>query len=566
MNRTSPTDQLDNRLSRWTWAIVCVGILLRVFRFILALPMNGDEARVGLNIIQRGYRDLLHPLNYAQVAPVGFLWGERAFYQMLGMSEYAMRLLPLLVGIAALLLFAIWARLLLRPPAAFIAIGILAVGQFVVQHAVEMKPYGFDLLTSLLLLVPATLFLLRRQDRWLGLLIVLAPLTLAFSYPIAFIAGAIAVTLGLQLPQMSWRSRSLVALFGLVLAGGFLLVFLQISNGQYQQTNVVMNEYWKNAFPPRNFLKLLVWLVDVHTGNLFSYPIGGKNFGSTGSFLLFLCGIYFWISRDESARATGVGSASRTVLEMPENAVRSAEATKSSASDHANLVTDRRGPVIWLALLPFLFTLIAAALHRYPYGQSERCGQHLAPAIALLMGVGGAGLLERFAKTSWMQFRAAGTVFIVLLLLAVGVLINNTIHPGTREHFASREIAQSLLRESSAGATIAVLEPRDQTTANVQWYLCADDRVIWNAGVDTSWQHKPGKLVVVTCRNQPGTEAELVQELGAKPDDHRTWRIAPIGDPEEWDAYIFSPRNGTFPLSPSSGIPGEGRGGGNSAR
>ena len=116
----------------------------------------GDEAAVGINILDRDYRGLLQPLGYGQVAPIGFLWSERAVYQVLGMSELAMRLLPTLAGTAALFVPARWAKVVASPLAAVIAVGILAVGNYPVFRCVELKPYAGDLLASMALLYLAT--------------------------------------------------------------------------------------------------------------------------------------------------------------------------------------------------------------------------------------------------------------------------------------------------------------------------------------------------------------------------------------------------------------------------
>ncbi|MDP9174443.1 MAG: glycosyltransferase family 39 protein [Planctomycetota bacterium] len=492
------TQQFNDRLIRWTQYFVLLGVGLRLFRYAHALALNGDEVRVGLNIINRNWRDLLLPLDYDQVAPIGFLWCERAVYHMWGMSEYAMRFMPMLAGIATLILFAFWARMLLRPLEAFIATGIIAVGHFIVQHAVEVKPYGSDLLASLLLLIPATLFLLQRRDRWLLLLGVLAPITLAFSYPAVFVGGAVLITLGLQLPRMTWRSRILFSVFGMALATSFLLIFLQISLGQLHKTNSTMVNYWVDAFPPGNPFSLLVWLVDVHTGNLFAYPVGGKHGLSILSFSLFLYGVYVWFKT-------------------------------------------YRGPAIGLLLLPFALTLIAAALRHYPYGQSERCCQHLVPAIALLLGVGGGNLIERISKSTHRQVELAIVVAVVFLIIAVGVVVSNVLQRGTSQHLAARHFAEMLVSEAKSGATVAVLEPRDNTPAYVQWYLRTSDRIIWNGWADKTWRKTSGELYVVSSQSDPRIEQYLNQQLGRMPESHQTRHFEPIGPMENWNIFVYAP-------------------------
>jgi hypothetical protein len=185
----------DVLLRRWTWVLVAVGVLLRLERYALKMPIWGDEAFIGLNIVRRGYQKLLTPLDDFQVAPLGFLFSQRFAFDMMGMSEYAMRLFPMLAGILALILFAVWARLLTPGRPALISIGIMAVGVYSVRHAVELKPYGFDLCAAMFLLLPATLYLQRRQIRWLIGLIAFTPIALVMSFPAVFVDGGIAVAL-----------------------------------------------------------------------------------------------------------------------------------------------------------------------------------------------------------------------------------------------------------------------------------------------------------------------------------------------------------------------------------
>src|SRR4051812_46317535 len=83
-------------LRRWTLALVLVGVLWRTVRYLLRFPVWGDEAFSCLNLASRDYLGLLRPLEFKQVAPLLFWWGERTAYHLLGTSELALRLLPFL--------------------------------------------------------------------------------------------------------------------------------------------------------------------------------------------------------------------------------------------------------------------------------------------------------------------------------------------------------------------------------------------------------------------------------------------------------------------------------------
>ena len=53
-----------------------------------------------------------------------------------------------------------------------------------------------------------------------------------------------------------------------------------------------------------------------------------------------------------------------------------------------------RRPLLFLLLAPLPVALVAAALHRYPYGTSTRVMLYMAPAFCLLTGEGIMALLQ----------------------------------------------------------------------------------------------------------------------------------------------------------------------------
>ncbi len=57
----------------WLILLVSLGLAWRLGRYFLNFPIWGDEAAVGLNILDRSYLGLLRPLNYVVACPVGFL-------------------------------------------------------------------------------------------------------------------------------------------------------------------------------------------------------------------------------------------------------------------------------------------------------------------------------------------------------------------------------------------------------------------------------------------------------------------------------------------------------------
>jgi hypothetical protein len=158
---------------------IALGVAWRLCHYCLAFPIWGDEAFVCLNFPNQTYLGLTRQLRHSQVAPILFLWGEMTAYRLLGVSELAMRLLPLLAGLGGMVLFWRLSRLTLAPLAFTLAVGIFAVSRVPVTMCAFVKPYSCDLLMSLVLLLPAAGWL-RQPGRlvWLWVLVLVTPMAL----------------------------------------------------------------------------------------------------------------------------------------------------------------------------------------------------------------------------------------------------------------------------------------------------------------------------------------------------------------------------------------------------
>lgn len=367
MNGPAPESNLAPRPEPTTLAIgrdrlapaiagfVVLGISLRIGRYLVNEPLWGDEAFLAANLINRGYGQLLRPLDFGQICPVLFLWIELSVIRLLGYSELTLRLFPLACSVASVVLFRHTAGRLVRGLPLLLAVGTFAVSFHPIRHGAEVKPYASDLLIALGMLALAVEWWREpERSRWLWVLAGLTPVALAMSYPAIFIATSI----GLILLPRAWRTgrrgtRGAFALFGLAAAGTFLLLLGYQERVQSPAAIQGLRAYWAASFPPTgSLLALGKWLVGVHTGNLFAYPGGGNQGASTATFLLFLGGAV-WLWRRE------------------------------------------RKEIAAVCLAPFALSLAAATLRRYPYGGEARLGQYLVPSICLLSGIGAAALVAR---------------------------------------------------------------------------------------------------------------------------------------------------------------------------
>lgn len=356
-----PIDRLALRFTRRRLiaAVLILGVTWRLVRFALGFPFWGDEAFVGVNFLVRDFAGMFHPLKWGQIVPLGSMWINLAAARLFGVNEWSLRLVQTLAGVAALLLFARFAPRVVPGRAALLATGIFAATYFLVRHGAEIKPYATDLLVSLVLTTLAYSVLSRPASslRWTAL-IVFAGVSIWCSYPAVFVAGAVGMTLvwpGLR-PRDAAARRvffSGAACFGLVLISSFAVMYSTYARPHAEQAaRIVDTGMWAPTFPPLGEpWKLPLWLAAMHTGRMFAYPVGGEAPYSAGSLALAIIG--------------------------------------------AGLLARRNGALLLLLLGPLPLALIAAALQKYPYGGSVRTTIYMAPAICLLMGLGGWWLLAR---------------------------------------------------------------------------------------------------------------------------------------------------------------------------
>jgi hypothetical protein len=310
----------------------------------------GDEAFVAVTLLERDFAGLSHPPEFYQIVPPGFLWTEWLAVHWLGSGELALRLIPFLAGVASLLLFWRFCREVTTRRTTLVAVAILAASFYPVRHAAEVKPYATDLLVSLILSAMGW-SVYRRIDslpRWLAL-IAAAVLGVWCSYPTVFPAGAVVMLLGAT--AIRRRSAGAGLLWGvycglLVASWGAMYFYFA---GPQSRASAFLTELktWRDAFPPMTHpWRLPLWLIKVHTGLMLAYPQGGHHYASAPTALLALAGC--------------VRIAKRKA----------------------------RRPLLLLLLGPLIPAMLAAALHRYPYGTSTRVMLYMAPAVCLLAAEG----------------------------------------------------------------------------------------------------------------------------------------------------------------------------------
>jgi hypothetical protein len=331
---------------------------------------------LALNLVDTSLPELLLPLEYGQVAPLGFLIVQAVIVGIFGSSEYVLRLFPLICGIASLLLFPRVARHALgAAPALIIATALFATSYKLIFYASNVKQYSSDVAITL------ALYALTHRTLSAGLSLrtsvafgIAGAIAIWFSHPAMFILAGIGATLaGLFAHRKAWASLRRVVMAGALWAFSFG-IFYVVSLRKLPRPEGLL-DYWAGGFmpvPPRT-LSELRWF-DETFFRFFREPLG-----------------LFPVSLACTAFLVGCIS----------------------------LVSQRKDQFLLLGT-PVLWALIASALHVYPF--SDRLLLFAAPFAIIAIAEG----LIRFGDMA-QRHRLRVSAAAALLLVVPQVVYSSAI-------------------------------------------------------------------------------------------------------------------------------------------
>lgn len=265
-----------------------IGTGIRLWQYFLNPSLWMDEASLSLNVIERGFSELLQPLAYEQAAPPGFLWLQRLAITSFGDNEQALRLVPLLFGVAAPFLFLAVARRAANGFGLALVVALFCLSPRLIFHSVEAKQYSGDVFAALTALAIGLRFgraaVSARSAVACGL-VGCAMLTISHAATFAF--GGVAVLVLIDCARRRDPVR-LPAVFP-ALALWLLTVVLLFGMSYRQLTHHgQLLDYWKAGFAPlpwspaaidwcaTTYLRFLTWPLGLGSGWLVAValPIG----------------------------------------------------------------------------------------------------------------------------------------------------------------------------------------------------------------------------------------------------------------------------------------------------
>lgn len=258
------------------FALGTVGALLRLWQYFGRGTLWIDEAAIARNVAARTPAGLLRPLDYAQIAPKGFLLLEKLAIDALGSGDHVLRLYAIVTALAALPLFYALARRVLDEKGALLAFAIFAVLGRPIYYAAEAKQYGGDIFFACLLLVLALRILAydAAPRHWLRLG-VLGAVAVWFSQPALFVLAGIALALAVDVAQgrIPLRWPAVVACVLWTVSGVPSIWLTMHSLAPHE--HAYMRSFWADGFwplPPRSLAQLAWPFVNFY--GLFRDPLG----------------------------------------------------------------------------------------------------------------------------------------------------------------------------------------------------------------------------------------------------------------------------------------------------
>ncbi|HTB63239.1 MAG TPA: hypothetical protein VK737_06585 [Opitutales bacterium] len=207
-------------------AIIISGVVCRGVEYFANRSLWLDEAALAQNVLQASVRDLAAGrLGGDQVAPPGFLLATRGVTVLAGSSEQALRFIPLVAGLALLVIFgwAAWRKL--GRAGALAATALLAWSWPMIYYANEFKQYSTDALIAFLLFIFREKFLTTPlSDKRMLALAAVGMAALVFSQPAIFVLGALGIMgwVG-AIKEKQWKNFAGWTVIGLVWVAFFAL-------------------------------------------------------------------------------------------------------------------------------------------------------------------------------------------------------------------------------------------------------------------------------------------------------------------------------------------------------
>ncbi len=386
---------------------IAVGLILRAAHYLGNRSFWLDETVTAVLVVNRSWMEILRHIPLADNSaqqPYLFMLLEKIMVSWFGNHELVLRFWPFCAGLAGVFAFDALIRKICVPAARTLALALFVFSSSLIYYAGELKPYSIDVLATILLVLMAVPFppqsLTWGRAARMG---AAGAVSLWISNPSVFILAAIALCQGV--PVVTARQYRLLkywALTWLLWAASFGVLYWVSFSGM--ASDAVLFNMWKNSFMPQPLWSVasLRWLKEALTA-FFMDPVGQ---GSAGVAALVF--------------AAGAVALARKDMKF-----------------------------LGALLLSFFFTLLATALHVYPFG--GRLSLFLVPLILIILAEG-VVFLNSFLKP---PFRVFAVVLPAMMLFPSLWQAGLSVWGGFNRQ-SNREAVAFLSGEARSGDTLVL--------------------------------------------------------------------------------------------------------------
>ena len=332
------------------WLVIGFGAVLRAAEYFSNAALYVDEAAIAMNIINRTLGGLFQTLDFNQAAPPGFLVLEKFAVLALGDGEYALRLIPFLFSITALLLFYAVAKRILAGWAVPVAVLFFAVSEQVIYYSAQVKQYSSDVAVTLLVVLLGLQVESKGMNATRAALLATAGvLAVWLSHPSVFVLAGVGSTLALvalkrKQMQLFWKLAGCYGLWVLSFASFYLTSLSRLSANERLEASWMKKGTFMPLLPTS--FSELEWFPATFF-KMFSNPVDSPFPVIAG--LVFIVGCFA-------------------------------------------LLRQRRAHLMML-IAPLLLTLLASGVHKYPFGR--RLLLFTVPLILIVIAYGIDFLIKR---------------------------------------------------------------------------------------------------------------------------------------------------------------------------
>jgi hypothetical protein len=354
------------------WWIVGLGVCLRLIVYARNHELCFDEQSLWGNIAGSPIYQFSSELSADQLAPFGFMIAERALAALVGPFRAVGRLIPLLFGLVALVLYLPLVQKALTRRGALVALLLFALSDDLIYFSSEVKQYSLDVAVAVGLSL-ATLHAIGRpvSGRIGWGMAVGAIASPWFSFPAVFIVAGCGLALILT-SLFAGRPRD--AALWCVIGAAWSASFVAGYNASHAllSSHTSMYKFWDFAFLPIWPLPMSVLRTYQTVGILLEVFVNPLNMVHPRWAGVLLPLLVFSIGTASLAR--------------------------------------RSWPAWIVFVVPILLAIFASSIGRYPF--HGRLILELVPAFYLLIGLGAGRLCDGIERQSGLGFK----VLLVALL------------------------------------------------------------------------------------------------------------------------------------------------------